>query len=64
VEALQAELGALKQKHDRLEVTVKTWNTERRRIDEQIKDAELEMLDCRVQVWRLFTQTGQQLEIF
>lgn len=64
IKALQAQLLILKRKHENLEVTVKTWNEERREIDEKIRNAEQVMLDCRIAAWRMFAETGQQLEMF
>ena len=60
---LRAQLKELEQKHEKLEVTVKEWNRQRRILDDLIQDSEAEQLKLKVEAWRLFTDT-QELMLF
>lgn len=63
IATLRDELKMLETKHKQLEITVKTWNEDRRIIDEKIQKAEHEMLALRIEAWREYNESGKQFEL-
>lgn len=64
IATLQKELKNLEDRHAKLEVTVKVWNTEKRELQTLIDKTEDEMLDLRIKAWREYCEYEKQLKLF